>query len=219
MAKWQQKTILHTDSILSIGSCFVQRIGQRMKEAKWNILTNPTGIVYDPISLCKHLDFIRQSTAVGREQLVDHQGIYHHFDFHSKFSSTNAEETLVRINSAIEAASKFKVEAQWLFLTFGTAWVYKRRSDNSVVANCHKIPSSNFTQELLSTTEISRHLITSLGHLKQINPNLKVILTVSPVRHLRHGMVKNNRSKSTLVLADSQSRSKLWMTYILLSQL
>ncbi len=197
-------SIQHTDRIISMGSCFAERIGYRMKQDKWNILINPTGIVYNPISLSKHLDHFTHSRVLNSQELVNRQGYYHHFDFHSQFSSTSSEETISRINSAIEGVATYKSQTNWLFLTLGTAWAFRKKSDQSIVANCHKFPSSDFTQELLSVEEITSQLKQSIDQLRTSCPQIKVILTVSPVRHLRHGMVDNNRSKSILHLAVHQ---------------
>lgn len=196
-----EKKIGYNSRILFMGSCFSEHIGQKLTESKFNIRNNPFGIVYNPISVARQLEILLGTGKYAPEDLVLHNGFWHSFDHHGSFSVSDQELCLRNINDSLEASQEFLGSADFLFLTFGTAYVYYLKTTGQVVSNCHKLPAGEFDRKLSSVGEITDALQSILNRLFQLNPGLKVVFTVSPVRHWKDGPHANQISKSTLLLA------------------
>lgn len=187
-----------------VGSCFTENIGEKMARLKYPVTINPFGILYNPVSASTSLKFIIQRKKFFKNDLIFHNGLWHSFYHHSKFSSPDAQKTVYQINSEIESSYGFLSKADYLFLTFGTALVYEHKSSGLVVSNCHKIPDKEFRRYRLTPGEIVDDYRQLLPQIWQLNPELTVIFTVSPIRHWKDGAVENQLSKSTLLLAVDQ---------------
>lgn len=188
--------ISHNDSFFLIGSCFTESIGEKLAICKFDTFTNPTGIIFNPISVVNGLKSVFNQTEYFEENLIEHNGKWISFQHHGSFSSFDKERCLSEINSSIKKAHQQLNKSKTIFITLGSAWVYEI-ADFGVVANCHKIPNNKFEKRLLSVKEI-------LSIFNQIKEDLKefnVVFTVSPVRHVKDGLHENNLSKSTLLLA------------------
>ena len=196
--------INHNTPTLLIGSCFAQHIGQRMAYCKMPSLTNPFGTMYNPMSVAQCIEYLLNNTPIERDALFEHQGAWRHFDFHSELAHTNPEQSLKAINTAITNGVEFLQRAQRLVVTFGTARIYRRTSNGQPVANCHKLPAAQFTNELMTVEQIVELWNNLIIRLLNINPKLKIVFTVSPIRHWKDGAVANQRSKATLLLAVAQ---------------
>ena len=192
----------HQSSILMMGSCFSENIGRIMERYLFPICVNPFGVTYNPLSVKKGLEALLQKEMYTAEDLDQYNNLWFSFDHYTGFSSTNQNETLERINHSFHKAQKMLHEAHFLIITWGTAWVYRYNATGSVVCNCHKIPASEFTRSRLTTSEIIKVYNSFLPSLLEYNKNLKVILTVSPVRHWKEGAHGNQLSKATLLLAQ-----------------
>ncbi|MFW6290189.1 MAG: GSCFA domain-containing protein, partial [Mariniphaga sp.] len=162
---------------------------------------NPFGILYNPVSIAQGLRNLLQKKQFTMNDLIRHNGLYHSFHHHGRFSSPDAEKTLADINQRIEASAEFLKHAGFLFLSFGTAWIYEYKSTGQTVSNCHKIPDREFRRFRLTPGEIVEEYRQILPELWKLNPELKVVFTVSPIRHWKDGAVENQRSKATLLLA------------------
>ncbi|NDV67020.1 GSCFA domain-containing protein [Bacteroides sp. 224] len=193
--------ITHNDNLLLMGSCFAGNIGELLLENKFNCDVNPFGILYNPLSLSTALREMISGTLYNREHLFFYGGQYHSYMHHGSFSAASPEEALELMNVRLEKAHRQLPKLNMLILTLGTAWVYTLIETGKVVANCHKLPARNFTRRRLSVEEIVEDYTNLLADLKQLNPTLKVIMTVSPIRHLKDGLHENQLSKSTLLLA------------------
>lgn len=191
-----------------LGSCFTENIGNRMADLKYKVEINPFGILYNPVSIANGLEILLQKKEFTRGDLVQANGLFHSFYHHGRFSGLNEKDTLDKINSSIKQAAVFLRNTDFLFLTFGTAWVYRYRKSGEIVSNCHKIPSGEFERERLSIAEIVERYKQLLSDLKELNPGMKIIFTVSPVRHWKDGAVENQRSKAFLLLAIDELISK-----------
>lgn len=192
--------IQHSDRILMLGSCFADNIGQRLLTNKFHISCNPFGIIYNPVSLSKSIQRITKATLVLEEELLLCQRHYCHLDFHSQLNTLDKQTTFTGLNQAISDSHAFaNGHLDWLIVSLGTSYAYQYNKTQEVVANCHKIPASEFTRRLLETKEIINALEESVTALKALNPDLKTILTVSPIRHTRDGLRQNARSKSRLI--------------------
>ena len=191
----------HRQPILLMGSCFTEHIGQQLSDIKLNTLVNPYGIVYNPVSLADNLSCLMDGhRAPEYGELFEHQGLWHSWNHHSKFSGPDPELTLSGMQQAYQNATAFVRKAEVLVLTFGTAEVSVHIPSDRVVANNHKMPSNLFEYRRLTVNEIVEAWIPLLLEWTE----KKVILTVSPVRHLRSGLIENQRSKAALLLACAE---------------
>lgn len=187
--------------ITSIGSCFADHIGNRFKEMKMDILGNPFGVIYNPISQMKLIQLSLNNDSFNADHIVENHDIYNHLDAHSQFGRKDLSKLREGLNDAAEQFKTYLKEAKILIITFGTAWVYRYEKTKQIVANCHKLPSQNFTKELLSIEDICSKTEETIKLIQQFNPDIKVILTVSPVRHTKEGIQENMLSKSILRVA------------------
>ncbi len=193
--------INHRHKLFLIGSCFSDNIAGKLAERKFDTLSNPFGILYNPISINKTIERIIDYDLPETSSFVQNDDIWHHFDYHGDMSGVYLEEVSRRIKIITEASLKFLRSVDYLFLTFGTSNIHRRRDNNQIVANNHKFPSAFFTRDKLSIDEIVDSTSGMLQKLKQLSPKLKTIITLSPVRHIKDGIIENQRSKATLLLA------------------
>lgn len=194
----------HKNQILSLGSCFANHIGNRLKNLKFNILLNPFGTLYNPVSIFNSVRILGQKKHFGETDLIFHQGIYSSWYHHSDFSSMNAQDCLSKINQAIVGANHFLQYTDRVLITYGTARVYNLKSNGETVSNCHKIPASEFIHQCLNVAQIQLCIEETIGLLQKFNPAMKIILTVSPIRHLKDGFEGNMLSKASLIVAIHQ---------------
>ncbi len=199
-----EQYINHTTPIVTIGSCFSDQIGAYFIKNKFKITSNPFGTVYNPISICKLLQLTIDSRYPKQNTYLTHQHLHANYDFHSSFSSYDQSEITTSIESAIQQTHEKLKVAQYLIITLGTAFVYERVDNNEIVANCHKVPAKAFRKRLLSETEITHSICDLKDRLSSLNPDLKIILTVSPVRHIKDTLELNSVSKSLLRIACNQ---------------
>ncbi len=199
-----EQRIDHTQPILSLGSCFASNIAERLAEAKFQIVASPTGILFNPESIAAALNRFDALSRGDRgaipaaEELSRSGSRWFSYDFHSDFSSADAEKALALMQAAVERGAEALSQAKVVIITFGTAFVYRHKCSGEVVANCHKQPQSLFLREMLSAEEIASRYISLLqGPLS----DKQVIFTISPVRHLADGLEANSLSKATLRIA------------------
>ncbi|MEP6615758.1 MAG: GSCFA domain-containing protein [Ginsengibacter sp.] len=200
--------ISYEDKILFMGSCFSQEIGSKLKALKFNVLQNPNGILYDPVSLSEALVSYMVNKKYIQTGLVKINELWHSWQHHSSFSDEDHQEVLSHINSSQDAAHGFISSVDWLVISLGTAFHYLLAKENIPVVNCHKAPSSFFTKELLTISEIEESLEKAIAMITAALPKVHIILTVSPVRHIRDGIVENNHSKARLLEAVHKLTSK-----------
>ena len=186
--------------VFCIGSCFSEELHNYLSIHKFQVVNNPHGITYNPISICNSIKQLLNKTEVDLNKLVQSDDLYKHLDFHGHFASTNEDTLLSDLNERIEHYGKLIKEAGFFIITLGTAFAFKHKQLNTIVNNCHKQASNKFERILLSEESISSELDRTISLLRETNPDLKVLLTVSPVRHIRDGLVNNQRSKSILLL-------------------
>ncbi|MEO7120336.1 MAG: GSCFA domain-containing protein [Ginsengibacter sp.] len=193
--------ISYADKILFMGSCFTEEIGKEMSSLKYNILQNPNGILYDPLSISSALNSYIENKKYCEDDLIYRDELWHSWNHHSIFSNQSRDSVLQNINHSQSKAHQYLKEASWLIMTLGSSYKYFLVESGQPVANCHKAPSQLFQKKLLPTELIISELSTLILNLQLFNPNLKIIFTISPVRHVRDGVVENNRSKARLIEA------------------
>lgn len=204
----EEVSINHSHSVLLMGSCFVEHIGKKLNESKFNVQINPYGVLYNPLSIALSLKEILEGKPYLPQDLFYHQGLWHSAMHHSTFSDASHSTVLERINQRMEKAHDFLGQMDFLILTFGSAWVYQSRSENQIVGNCHKLPESCFHRRRVEVNEIVAVWNDLLETLMQRKPSLKIIFTVSPIRHIRDGLHENQLSKSTLLLAIDELQKR-----------
>ncbi len=192
-------TIDYTSNIFSIGSCFTIHIGEKLDYYKFPVLINPFGTLYNPVSVKKALEIIINKQIFRKEDLNKYNGKYFSFYHDTTFSDTDIDKALEKINRSVEKSHKFLKNTNLLFITFGTSHVYRYLKNKTIVSNCHKIPASKFERVLLSPEDIITPWKTFTDHIRQFNEDIKIVFTVSPVRHLKDGAVMNQLSKSILL--------------------
>lgn len=186
---------------MMLGSCFAENIGNILSDNKFDINLNPFGIVYNPQSLQLSLEILLREEKINQEDLFINEGLYHNFHFHGRFSDIDCEQALNKMNNSVSEAAQVLKNADFLILTLGTSYIYKLKSTQSIVSNCHKLPGNLFSRNILSVEQITKSWSELLKMLHGLNPKMKVIFTVSPIRHLRDGAHQNQLSKSVLLLA------------------
>jgi hypothetical protein len=193
--------IRYNTPVMFIGSCFSSEIGTKMAEGKMEVLINPTGVVYNPVSVGNTIDIILENRIFTESDLYIYKGVNLSFSHYSDFTSEDQSIALNKINSSTRNANNFLKQARFLFITFGTARVYRFKERDIIVSNCHKLPPSLFSREILTVEEITLAWNDILNKLHSFNSDLRVILTISPVRHWKDGAHGNQVSKSILFLA------------------
>jgi hypothetical protein len=196
-----EKTISHHNKILSVGSCFTEHIGTALKDLKFDVLQNPNGILFDPASVCSSLVSYMQNKKYGEEDLFLLNEVWQSWQHHSRFSGMNKEEVLDKINQSQKKAHQFLKETDWLIITLGSSFSYRLVQDQSAVANCHRAPAQWFQKHMMTVTETVEALDNTIHQLFYFNKKVNIIFTISPVRHIRDGVVENNRSKARLIEA------------------
>lgn len=196
--------IAHDTGIMLLGSCFSDNIGARLAGSLFDVSVNPLGTLYNPLSIRLALDRIISGRPLEATELVTDGRMHHSFLCHSSLSSSSAEKALLTINGRLAGACEFLSRASVTIITFGTAWVYRLATTGEVVANCHKFPASMFDRRCLTVSEAAEAITAITESLLKVNPEMKIILTVSPIRHLADGFHGNTLSKSTLHLAVNQ---------------
>jgi hypothetical protein len=194
-------SIGHKDIVMLVGSCFAENIGRLLDDFKFNSLINPNGILFNPLSILTCLENILHNKSASDEYILERDNVYYSYFHHSSVSDTKKSALIHKINSVTHSSHDFLKKANILIITFGTAFIYQNKHLNITVTNCHKQPLQNFNKRLLKVEEIVERYSQLITHMKTLNPGLKMIFTVSPVKYLKDGVEENNLSKSTLLLA------------------
>lgn len=184
-------------------------MGVRLQRLKFPTQVNPFGIVFNPISVAKTLERLLEGEPFREADLLENQGLWHSFEHHGSFSKPDKIAALEFINEAFSECKTFLKNTNRLIVTLGTAHVFLLKKTGEVVANCHKVPAAEFERSRLTVGEVVQALLPVFEKLKVVLPQLEIIVTVSPVRHLRDGLMENQRSKATLLLALEEISQRL----------
>ena len=200
--------IKYTSSVVFLGSCFSDNIGEKCLYYKFNALVNPFGVLFHPMAIAQLVKRAVNVVPFQEDELISKDQHYYAFEVHSSFSDTNKQRLIQRLNETLNAVREFLIKASHVVITLGTAWVYEHIASNRVVANCHKIPQKAFSKRLLSIQEIVASLNEIHKSILSVNQHVQMVFTVSPVRHLKDGFIENQRSKSHLIAAVHEMVSK-----------
>lgn len=199
-------------NLITVGSCFADQLGGHLQQSKFPILVNPFGTCYNPISIHQ---LLIQALDEGLDEryLIERDGYWYHHDYHSQFTATSREVLIAQLREQQKAVKKMLMKADVIMLTYGTAWVYELKPDYRVVSNCHKVPTTRFAKRLLTVSEIVGSFHTLFDRLKSVRPALRMIMTVSPVRHMKDTLELNSVSKSVLRLATYELQQQPAVDY------
>jgi len=182
----------HRSRVLTMGSCFSASMGARLSLLPLEVMAQPFGTLFHPFAITRAL------SGTISEEVYEQNGYFLHPDYHSVFTATTSDALLDDVRSVSTEVSNFIVETDFLLLTWGTSFSYFDKHLNKSVANCHKMPADRFEKRLSTVNEIVENFCSLLSTLPSTT---QVVLTVSPVRHTKDGMLENQVSKSTLRLA------------------
>jgi hypothetical protein len=200
--------------IVTIGSCFAEVMGRRLADHKLTVLDNPFGTIFNPVSIAKLLTMALYGTLPDENRYVERDGVWFHYDFHSSLWANSRDELRNRLVQTLAQTSDAICKADFLLLTLGSAVVYRHIETGKVVANCHKMPGQLFEKYLYQIDHLRDDMTRLLKTIHKANPKLKVVLTVSPVRHTRDTLPLNQVSKSTLrVITHELTIWNDWVSY------
>lgn len=192
-----QHLISYNNKILFLGSCFAEEIGSRMRANGFDVLVNPFGVLFNPASIALSLNRLVVGLSLTDKDIVSEGSVYKSIYHSSENASLEKDSLLEFLNDSLIRDSKFLEKSDTIALTFGTTWIYTRKSDGRVVSNCHKQPASSFVRSSLSVEEC----VDAIAPLIETMPGKRWFMSVSPVRHLKDGAVENMLSKARLLLA------------------
>jgi hypothetical protein len=196
--------ITHQEPLLLIGSCFSEHIGQRLSDLKFQVHSNPLGIVYNPSSIEKSLNRIIDKNYFNDNDVFEKDSFWFSLEAHSSVFADSKANLIKLLNTKIDEWNLLLNTASFLTITLGSAFAYKNNQQNKIVANCHKLPQELFEKLLLEPQDILSNYKILIEKLLKKNPKLNILFTVSPVKHLRDGLVENNLSKSILIQSIHQ---------------
>lgn len=215
----------YTSRLAFFGSCFADNISALFAERKFNVLANPFGTVYNPVSLASQIKAIADGKFFGEEDVFQDtrcDGLWHCWDAHSSLSGATKEECIGKLNDATTQARDFLKKASVIFITLGTAFVYYLKDSGKPISNCHRQDPALFERRMISVEEAAQALKSIVRSLKKIKqdqiatPTVRdddtkfhVIFTVSPLRHMSDGAHNNTLSKATLQLAVNSAISNV----------
>jgi hypothetical protein len=208
--KRSSSPIHHQHKLLLMGSCFTENIGEKLRKHKFTVSENPNGILFNPVSVAEAVANYINDQKITEADLFQHNETWHSWQHHSRFSGITAEDCIRKINRSTSEAHAYLKNADHLLITLGSAWLYTLTEQaangiaGSVAANNHKAPATWFQKRLMKPEEVTAVLNEMLSKLLAFNPGIKIIFTISPVRHLREGVIENNRSKAVLIQAVHQ---------------
>jgi hypothetical protein len=191
----------YNSKALSLGSCFVVNMAEKLDYYKFQNSCNPFGILFHPLAIEKCIDFAVSGKRFAEKDIFFYNERWHCYDAHSDLSNPNKEELLASLNAIIESTKGQLEEASHVIITYGTSWVYRNIERDAIVANCHKVPQKQFKKEILSVDGIESSITNTLKLIHSVNPSCTIVFTVSPVRHIKDGFVENQWSKSNLIAA------------------
>jgi lysophospholipase L1-like esterase len=204
LEKQSANQINYHSKVILLGSCFSENIGKKLEYYKFQNTQNPFGILFHPAAIERLI-----ANAIEHKQYADndvffHNEQWHSFDAHSKLSHTSNEILISELNANLRTTFKTLQNATHIIITLGTAWAYRYLKTGEFVANCHKVPQSEFEKVLLSVEDITKTLKNIIAQIRSINYNAEVVFTVSPIRHIKDGFIENTQSKAHLISSIHQ---------------
>lgn len=195
------RKIDYNSKIVSVGSCFAVNMVQQFQKYQFQYSVNPFGILFHPIAIANLIQFAVEDKIFTENDVFLYNEIWSSFDAHSDLNELEQEDILDKLNLKSQSFRDYIKEATHFILTLGTAWVYRSVETNEIVANCHKVPQKEFSKELLSVAICEESIAAIEKGIRELNPEIQIIYTISPVRHVKDGYVENQQSKAHLIAA------------------
>ncbi|MBC7641423.1 MAG: GSCFA domain-containing protein, partial [Flavobacterium sp.] len=189
----------YNSKIMSLGSCFAENISEKLDYFKFQNIVNPFGIIFNAISIERIIQRIVDQELFTENDIFYHNELWHCSEVHSSLSHPDKEQFIQNLNEILKLSHSQITKLSHFIITYGTSWVYRNLETNNIVANCHKLPQKYFKKELLTLAKTEKSIENTISLIHSINKNVKFVLTVSPVRHIKDGFVENNVSKSVLL--------------------
>lgn len=199
----------HQSKITLLGSCFSDHIGKKLKGDGLDAIVNPFGTLFNPYAIFNLMDRAWELRYFQASDFFEKDGLWQSFALNRSFVDNDLEALVKKANQQLDLLRDRLIKGDYLIITWGTAWVYREKTSGDWVANCHKVPASAFEKQRLEVAQVVTWFREKMKVIHSKNPTLKVVLTVSPVRHWKDGAIENNQSKSVLLLAASQVTDKL----------
>lgn len=186
------------DKIVLLGSCFSNEMTDFFMKSGLETFSNPFGVLFHPFSIAKLLKLALEEKEP--DNIFRREDLFLSWSASSSVFTFSEDEIRRELNVAVNQLRDALIQKNSkLIVTFGTAYGYYLKEDNSFVANCHKMPGDLFRKELAETHDMIELWNDLVHELKNFNPDLEIIFTVSPVRHAKDGLIENNRSKARLI--------------------
>ncbi len=196
-----ENQIDYSSKIVLFGSCFVEHIGNKLAYLKFDTFQNPFGILFHPKAIERLFEKAILEQTYGEADVFLHNEQWHCFDAHSSLNAVSKNDMIQKLNASLKLTKVKILQASHIVITLGTSWVYEEVKTQHIVANCHKIPQTNFNKKILPIDAIKQALMRILHLVNTVNTEVKLIFTVSPVRHIKDGFIENTKSKSHLIAA------------------
>ena len=205
--------INHANPVSFLGSCFSEHLAKRLAYQGFSVCLPSHGILFDGFSMVRAMEHWLQKPKQREFELVQKEGIWFSWDHHGSFRSESKPALIKDLDRACNRQIRALKNAQVLFITLGTAWYFVHKEMDRPVANCHKVHAGRFERKLADPNVLGEKLSDALNRLRLLNPNLEVVLSVSPVKHLRDGISGNLLSKSVLLLTSYMLAKELPFCY------
>ena len=193
--------INYDSKIVLLGSCFASTIGEKFAYFKFQHTINPFGIIFNPISIEKLIERAINKLEFNDTDVFFHNELWHCYEVHSELSESDKEVFLIKLNHLLHYFRIQIEEASHIIITYGTSWIYKLKSSNEIVANCHKAAQNQFDKEIISVESIEKSIQKTCDLIQKVNPKCSIVFTISPVRHIKDGFIENQQSKAHLISA------------------
>jgi len=204
-------TLSHGDSFVFMGSCFSNELGNIIRSSGFESLVNPGGTIFHPLAIAKLIEWSFDDAITLRG--LQHEDIFFSWELSGLVYGMSADELTLKTDKLRQELRNFLRLSNQLFVTFGSAWAYRLKTDGEIVANCHKQSSHLFQKENSSVVEIVTRWKSVISLLKKENPKMTIFFTVSPVRHIKDGYIENNRSKARLLMAVEELQEERGVFY------
>ncbi len=203
------RQIDYSSQLAFFGSCFADNISAQFASRKFKVLANPFGTVYNPLSVAMQIKAIANKKIFGGQEIFqdmrpDRAGSnapWHCWDAHGSLSAATREDCVAKLNEASTHALEFLQKTDIAFITLGTSFVYFLKSIGAAVSNCHQQNPNLFIRKMISVNHVVAALKSIVQDLRKIKSDMRIVFTVSPLRHLSDGAHGNTLSKATLQLA------------------
>lgn len=190
----------YSDNFWCIGSCFANHLFQYLSKFKFATRPHPYGIVYNPMAIANQIVQVVNANMYTQDDLVSYKDIWSSRMHHSDYNGMNLDDVLNRINYEIKESNKNIRNINCLIITLGTSYVYRELITDEDVSNCHKRPGNLFKKRLCTVDEMTSSLERAISLVRNINPDVKIIFSISPIRHVKNGLINDQRSKAALIL-------------------